>query len=273
MHTRHAVLVPMFVLAWACGGQSLSTSSDGTGGDSGSSGAGVGGTGSGGAGGTGSGGTGAGGVGGTGSGGTGVGGVGGTCLVVPSCNDGEFEVPGPDSCNPAGACHPATMCGRTIWCTSEPACNALPTCDAGDTLLDGPCPPDGSCYSRSVCGTTIYCLDHCNPETEHNRLYVFDECAPGDMWTCSSPNTTSFVNECGCGCEQDESCPPVFYCWLRAEDRAAPPPPDPAAVGGSAGTGGEMPSGSGGGGASGAEAPPYCDPAELARCPYSSVAF
>jgi hypothetical protein len=148
------------------------------------------------------------------------------------------------------------MCGATIWCTVPVACDAVPFCDAGDTQLMGACPPDGSCYTRNVCGVTIWCLDRCNPDTEPNREYLLKECAPGDDWSCPLPNTQSFVNECGCGCEQDPSCPPTFYCQRApTADRAAPELP------GQAGTG------------SGAAPVPFCDEAELARCPYSETAF
>jgi hypothetical protein len=121
----------------------------------------------------------------------------------------------------------------------------------------GPCPPDDSCYTRSVCGTTIWCLDRCNPDTEHNREYLLKECAPGDGWLCPA-NTQSFVNECGCGCEQDPNCPPTFYC-----QRA--PVPDEAAR--------ELPADGGAGTGSGAAPLPFCDAAELARCPYSEPLF
>jgi hypothetical protein len=165
-------------------------------------------------------------------------------------------VDGPEYCNAGAPCQPVSLCGATIWCTGEAACDAIPFCDAGDTQLMGPCPPDVSCYTRSVCGTTIWCLDQCNPDTDYNREYLLKECGPGDQWSCPLPNTTSFVSDCGCGCEQDPSCPPTFYCQrLLPAEKAAPEPelPDP--------------------GAPGAAPLPICDEAELARCPYSEVAF
>lgn len=224
---------------------------------------GTGGTSSGGAGtGGATGGTGAGGYGGrAGAAGTGAGGAtggtgGGTCLAFPSCPEGRVAVTSPEQCVPAGPCEPVSLCGATIWCTSPALCDAIPFCDPGDTQLSGPCPSDVSCYTRSLCGTTIWCLDACNPDDEPNREYLLTECAPGDVWSCAPP-TTSFVGECGCGCEQDSSCPAIFSCRRRPgveEAARAPDLPSP-------------------GGAGGAAPPPYCDDAELARCPYSEVAY
>jgi hypothetical protein len=283
MDFRRIAVLSVITLAWACGGQSLAAPDDGEGGTGGAGtggtsaggttgGTGVGGTTGGtGVGGTGAttGGTGVGGTGattgGTGVGGTGVGGtaaagsggVGGSCLAFPACADGQIQVPGPEYCVAGAPCEQHSICGTTIWCTVEATCDAIPVCDAEDMLVMGPCPPDDSCYTQSVCGTTIWCLDRCNPDTEHNREYLLKECAPGDGWLCPA-NTQSFVNECGCGCEQDPNCPPTFYC-----QRA--PVPDEAAR--------ELPADGGAGTGSGAAPLPFCDAAELARCPYSEPLF
>jgi hypothetical protein len=60
----------------------------------------------------------------------------------------------------------------------------------------------------------------CNPELEHNRDYLgnVETCARADF-ICMEP-TTGFSNACGCGCEQDASCPPAFECGPNA--RPAP---------------------------------------------------
>jgi hypothetical protein len=91
-------------------------------------------------------------------------------------------------------------------------CNAIPTCDEGDSEVKS-CADGESCYERSLCGTTILCRDDaCDPESEHNRNYV----ALGDAcltvkYACPE-NTDSFRNDCGCGCEQDASCPEYVDC-------------------------------------------------------------
>jgi hypothetical protein len=54
--------------------------------------------------------------------------------------------------------------------------------------------------------------DRCDPAAEYNRRYV------GTPETCTVirflciQGTTYFSNCCGCGCEQDETCPPFFDC-------------------------------------------------------------
>lgn len=291
MHPRGFVVLPLLTLAWACGGQSLNNPGEGesgAGGDSGKGGSssggtagaggstggttstgGTGGTSTGGTGGTSTGGTGgtisSGGTAGTSAGGsgafagTGAGGSGGfagsgQCLALPTCPPDEIQVSSAEYCNAGTVCHQLSLCGSTIWCTGQPLCDAIPLCDAGDEELPAICPPDGSCYSRTVCGQTIYCLDHCNPDTEPNRQYLLTSCGPGDIWECNLENTTSFVNECGCGCEQDATCPPNLYCILPiALERAAPPGSDPAP---DAGTG---------------MTAPLCTDEQLAQCPFSDA--
>ncbi|HEY3496706.1 MAG TPA: hypothetical protein VGK73_18530 [Polyangiaceae bacterium] len=275
------VLVPFFVFT-ACGGQSLSDSGDdddagtggtdagrggsGRGGGSGSTGKGAtGGTGQAGdgAGGTGRAGTGAGGTGraGTGAGGTAQAGTGqggdGCCLAFPVCPDGERQVGSVDECTPGASCHEVTVCCSTIVCTGEIAqCDAYPVCDAGDTQVSGACPAGGSCYTRSLCGTTITCLDSaCDPATEYNREYLFEPeaCLLAD-YVCTTPNTKPFMNDCGCGCEQDSTCPAHLGCYYLEGATDAPPPNERAAPA----TGG-----------TGSGVVAVCNPEDVARCPYS----
>jgi hypothetical protein len=275
--TSLRLLVPLLSVALfaACGGESFSDSGDDEAGSGGDSQAGTGGTGgrggtssTGGSSGTGTGGR-AGGTstGGTanggggavaGSSGTAAGGTGGAvcCLAEATCAPDERQVSGPDDCGPGETCHEVSVCCSTIWCASGPVqCEAYPTCDPGDTQLMGACPPNYTCYDRTLCGTTITCLHQetgCNPETEYNREYLFATCETIDWGGCTIPNTKMFENECGCGCEQDPTCPAHLGCYYPqpAADRAADPAP------GAAGSGMGM-------------VLPLCDEAEVARCPYS----
>ncbi|WP_434044278.1 MULTISPECIES: hypothetical protein [Sorangium] len=82
----------------------------------------------------------------------------------------------------------------------------------GDSFgsLDGcntcTCTPGGA-----VACTERYC--GCDPSREWWRQYVStspEECAVIDF-ACTG-GLTSVSNECGCGCEQDPSCPPSFDC-------------------------------------------------------------
>jgi hypothetical protein len=53
----------------------------------------------------------------------------------------------------------------------------------------------------------------CAPATEHNRHYVADspETCAVIKYTCPA-GTWHFASDCGCGCEQDPSCPEVLNC-------------------------------------------------------------
>ncbi len=266
------VAVPLSLLI-ACGGRS--EDDDGTGGSSGSAGSaassgdagsagskgGSAGTGGSNRGGTGSGGKG-GSVGGSSSGGgpstggTGaIGGDGGTagttpnggvsgtsggcCLALPTCAPGQVEQPVDKPCPPGYECEDISICCSTIRCGSPIAtCSAYPSCDEGDTQVEGECPPDGACYTSSLCGSTINCRDTgCDPESEHNLNYVGmgDSCALLDF-ACPE-HTNYFHNDCGCGCEQDRSCPAVIDCS---------PSPEPN---------------------------PRCSQEKLERCPYTVIAL
>jgi hypothetical protein len=188
------------------------------------------------------------------------------CLAYPACNPGDIEVPSSAYCRPGASCYASSLCCSTIWCTGEVTqCNAYPTCDAGDTQLMGECPPDESCYTRTLCGSTIWCLDRsCDPATEYGRKYFEDGCDMLDAMPCEQPGTTHFKNDCGCGCEQDPTCPPHLNCVvLTAEDAAFPGP-------GTGGSSAEVPEPSTGG-ASGAVPLPICSAADLERCPFSET--
>jgi hypothetical protein len=140
------------------------------------------------------------------------------CLAAAVCGPGEKQIDGPDACPIGGDCYSNTVCCSTIWCLRESAqCNAYPACDDGDEEV-AVCPTNGACYERTLCGSTLLCASApdggatCNPSTEYNRDYVGlgDQCQLIDFM-CGD-NTTPFFNECGCGCEQDSSCPEWVDC-------------------------------------------------------------
>jgi hypothetical protein len=177
------------------------------------------------------------------------------CTAAPTCGVNEQEISGPAACPPGAMCHAVSVCCSTIWCATEVGqCDAYPTCDEGDTTLEGPCPPDTSCYTRSLCGSTVWCIDECNPETEYNRNYTSEapEQCRGQVGALCPTGLAYFENDCGCGCEQDATCPEAFYCQPTATDTADAAP-------------GELPPGAA------APIPVACDPAELMRCPLSEI--
>jgi hypothetical protein len=195
-----------------------------------------------------------------GAGAGGTGGFAGTCTAYPFCQAHEYAVTDPAYCEVGGGCRQVSLCGATIWCTTPTICNGYPSCDEGDFQLSGACPPGGSCYERTSCGLTITCLvAECYPPAEYNRVYYSEEGCNTLDEPCTLPNTNQFENACGCGCEQDPSCPQHLYCVHpnppqpeareapadSAQDPAEPRPPD------------------------GAAPLPYCDLALLERCPFS----
>jgi hypothetical protein len=115
-----------------------------------------------------------------------------------------------DGCNTC-SCDAGGNVGCTeIWCTtclyggkqynpgeSFPAIDGCNSCSCDDT--------------GNVACTDAACA--CDPEAEWWRDYVATdpkECQVID-YACP-PSTTMFGNACGCGCEQDASCPESFDC-------------------------------------------------------------
>ena len=146
-------------------------------------------------------------------------------LGIPNyeCPDGKTWA------GPTGECKPSSNgdCGwEVIECPIQ--CEAGEQKEADDGCNTCSCTEDGVW----IC-TQMAC--QCNPDQEWDREYVSTnpaECALLD-YACPA-NTAAFLNECGCGCQQDPSCPQWFNCM---------PPSD-------------------------------CDPAAIAlECPYSDIAY
>lgn len=139
------------------------------------------------------------------------------CMAMPVCNAGETQISGPDACPQGATCYSNQLCCSQIWCVvaESIACDAMPVCMAGETEVS-PCPADASCVSRTLCGTSIVCQkpsSECSPASEYNREYVAEspeQCATL-RYACDE-GTTSFSNECGCGCEQPSACPEYVDC-------------------------------------------------------------
>lgn len=71
------------------------------------------------------------------------------------------------------------------------------------------------CDASGMVGCTkIGCpAPSCDPDVEYGREYVGEspsECAV-IRFTCPE-NTSYFANDCGCGCEQADTCPEYFNC-------------------------------------------------------------
>jgi hypothetical protein len=156
-----------------------------------------------------------------GNGGATNGGAMSCCLALAICDSGDTQLKDGEACPSGGDCYSRSICCSTVRCMRPAAqCNAIPLCDEGDKQIQGECPPDLRCYTRTLCGTTINCLGSaCDRGAEYNRKYAttsHDSCALIDF-ACPA-NTEYFINDCGCGCQQDESCPQFVNCQPRIDD-------------------------------------------------------
>lgn len=140
----------------------------------------------------------------------------GTCSYGGKVYQAGESFPAGDGCNTCSC-----MGGGQVACTAA-YCGATCTYGgkqyaAGDTFpaLDGcnKC----TCTDQGVTCTEIACA--CDPAKEWWRSYVGkspEECMT-IKYACPA-NTTSFANPCGCGCEQDASCPEFIDCMPPAPD-------------------------------------------------------
>jgi hypothetical protein len=195
------------------GGATGGSSTGGSGGTSGGSGA-TGGSGgnagsamTGGSGGTsgGSGGT-SGGSGGAsggkaGAGGSGIGGTAVCCNAIPTCGFAEREVQSAEACRLIPTCREVSLCCTTIYC---------------EALRPGSGGSSGAAGSGGAAGSE----GACDPEAEPDRDYVGKSREACSVIRFACPeNTVSFQNDCGCGCEQDESCPDFVDCMPGSDPK------------------------------------------------------
>jgi hypothetical protein len=77
-----------------------------------------------------------------------------------------------------------------------------------------------SCSMGTVSCTKLAC--QCDPSTEwwHDYLTTDPATCATVKYSCPA-NTTPFENQCGCGCEEDLSCPQVIDCMPPATDCSA----------------------------------------------------
>ncbi len=118
---------------------------------------------------------------------------------------------------PAGdGCNQCSCSGSGVICTDaycEPECLY-----GGEVYVPGQSFPALDGCNTCTCneGGSVGCTElacNCDPPKEWYRKYVSldpKECQLID-YGCP-PNTVGFENACGCGCEQDPSCPEWFNC-------------------------------------------------------------
>jgi hypothetical protein len=156
----------------------------------------------------------------------GTGGVGGGincalvgCAMPPLCATGCTEVCG---CCPCGEGSVETRSGISYVCVGgcyAPGADAGGGCDyLGQHHPPGTAFAAGDACNTCTCGASgqAACTEKactCDPANEtHQRSYLGTATQCMAMkFTCAA-NTTMFHNACGCGCEQDPSCPEWYNC-------------------------------------------------------------
>lgn len=136
------------------------------------------------------------------------------CPQGQCSHEGYFHAPGEGwesfdqcescSCQPDGqaVCSDNGVCSSCYYAgTLYQSGDSFPALDGCNTC---------TCDEGGIACTEIACA--CDPAKEWWRSYVgnAEECQVIDF-DCSDP-TTSFFNQCGCGCEQPSWCPQVFDC-------------------------------------------------------------
>ena len=123
--------------------------------------------------------------------------VGASFPAGDGCNTCECLDAGSVSCTLAVCADTCTYAGKEYQHGEQ-----FPSLDGCNTC---------TCDNGGVSCTEINCP--CDPQSEWYRDYIGMspmECAVID-YACPE-NTTAFSNSCGCGCEQDSSCPQWFNC-------------------------------------------------------------
>jgi hypothetical protein len=138
------------------------------------------------------------------------------CLAAAICDDNDLQIESEADCPIGADCYSNTICCDTVWCMEEQAlCDGIPVCQEGEVEVPA-CPADASCVKRALCGTVIVCQTspvECDHEANPNLHYVGESAEECQVIDYSCPeHTTGFSNECGCGCEQPDSCPEFVGC-------------------------------------------------------------
>ena len=124
--------------------------------------------------------------------------VGETWAAGDGCNFCQCAAPGDVKCSEVACTTTCSHEGKTY--------NIGDTFAAGDDCNDCTCGGDG----KVVC-TTKSCA--CDASTEWWRDYASTDLAECAVIFIGCPeNTIGFDNACGCGCEQDKTCPETFDC-------------------------------------------------------------
>ena len=130
----------------------------------------------------------------------------------------EQTFPAADGCNTCTCADGGDVSCTEMDCGPPPACvyGGKPYA-VGDKFpaMDG-CNACSGAQPKVVSCTTKVCA--CDPSTEWWRKYVTTNPSTCEVidYACAEP-TQAFSNQCGCGCEQDPSCPQTIDCMPPAD--------------------------------------------------------
>lgn len=123
--------------------------------------------------------------------------IGATFKDADGCNSCECQEDGTVGCTLMACGDDCTYGGEV-----HPFGSAFPSLDGCNTC---------TCDANGVNCTEMACA--CDPASEWWREYAAEDPKTCQVIDYACPeNTTMFGNDCGCGCEQDPSCPQAFDC-------------------------------------------------------------
>ena len=145
-----------------------------------------------------------------------------TCVATSACDTGCEDSDG--NAHDLGAFWPAGDGCNVCQCVSAGEVSCTENQCGVSCVYDGQQHPSGSTFpaidgcNECTCEAdgTVGCTEMactCNPSAEWYRFYAGTspaECAVIN-YTCPD-NTTTFANDCGCGCEQSATCEQTYDC-------------------------------------------------------------
>ena len=132
--------------------------------------------------------------------------------------NGATGVPDPFSCNTCNCVDGTLGLCTQAHCPLSCPPNTVATercfqCGPNDTceIVEHACLPTSCVAGGAIACPTEECT--CDPSAEWYRSYVTTDASQCALIDYSCPgNTIPFSNDCGCGCEQDVTCPRWFFC-------------------------------------------------------------
>jgi hypothetical protein len=140
--------------------------------------------------------------------------------------DADQRLAPSEPCPANRECYADDWCGQSIQCVKyvdDGTCTEKPSCDPEQVTLSVGCLRGGICETRSACGKSIVCeTKHqgdaaCNPGLFRHRVFAARAQSCSAISIYCPKGSILFSDECGCGCEQPETCPEGVNCQPSGE--------------------------------------------------------